>query len=131
MADAVTISRGDIVIVERLPDPLGGNPKDRRLIVIDITAGGLAILGVAIAGKSEDTPSNDSEVRLPTGRPYQPSRLGLVKPSVASCGWLAVVRVEDCQHVSGPIPENLRIAITAKIQFLHQHGLSTIVRNDL
>lgn len=131
MANGVTICRGDIVIVEQLPDPQGGNAKDRRLVVIDITAAGLAILGVAIASKAEDAPSTDSEVRLPTGRPDQPSHLGLIKPSVASCGWLAVVRVEDCERVSGPIPENLRIAITAKIQFLHQHGLTTIVRNDL
>ncbi|MGL4553459.1 MAG: type II toxin-antitoxin system PemK/MazF family toxin [Gemmataceae bacterium] len=97
--------RGQI-IVARVEDPQGRNPKDRPCVVVGGSGSHVAVIGVTSALDATDPPDR---VDLPySTNPASPCHTGLTRPSAAYCRWQAVVRVEDVAGVVGHVsPEHL------------------------
>lgn len=88
------------------------------------------LLLVAATGEFDPDALQADEVRLPAGNPAQPSQLGLTKPTIAKCSWLAIVREEDGEKIGGPVSELLFAAILSAVKRCRTEGTDTMVRDD-
>ena len=106
------VGYGDILFAN-VPDPAGGNHKNRR--VIDITpdaelAAGYPIVAVGVTGSLPNLTTD--HVVLPYKNPpgTRHPLTGTVKKSAALCTWLVIVDPADISGVSGfTPPANMRL----------------------
>lgn len=121
---------GKLAYVNDLPDPQGENPKNRRCIVIKRVFKGGHFLLVATTSKFDRENISAFEERFKEGNPQQPSRLGFTEPTVANCGWLAIVREDDCDFVGRKVNPTQLGSIISKTEKAISAGRYTVVRND-
>jgi mRNA-degrading endonuclease toxin of MazEF toxin-antitoxin module len=105
------MQQGTIVIAS-VPDPAGGNPKERPLVVISSTVdveAGKPVVAAAISTQFAE-PLAPTEVRLPF-HPKGSARTGLTKPCVAKCNWLCTLQQSAVRatrgYVSGKVLKSI------------------------
>jgi mRNA-degrading endonuclease toxin of MazEF toxin-antitoxin module len=107
------------VIIALVPDPAGGNLKERPLVIVSPTASvkaGEPIVAVAISTQISD-PLEPTEIELPY-HPQGTARTGLTKPSVAKCHWLCTLQQSDVRatkgYVSGSVLQSILASVNAQ-----------------
>jgi len=105
------IAQGTIVVA-RVCDPQGKNPKLRPLVLVDATAEmeqAESLAAVAITSRFQLSIAHD-EVLLPW-HAQGIARTGLTKPSVAKCGWQLRISKSDIVERKGfvPVPHLRRV----------------------
>jgi mRNA-degrading endonuclease toxin of MazEF toxin-antitoxin module len=96
---------GEIVLVSKLVDPRGRNPKDRPAVIVTRTEeidSGAPLVVVAITTTLPE-PLPDDYVSLPWSRPRHP-RTGLNERNAAVCHWLAVIEEATVIRTIGQVP---------------------------
>jgi mRNA-degrading endonuclease toxin of MazEF toxin-antitoxin module len=123
MAARPAFAYGQIVIVERLLDPQGRNPKDRACVVVtptDRIVPGALLDVVAITTKVPESLPSD-HVRLPW-HPAGHPRTGLNKRNAAVCSWLDAVEQGRAVRRIGVVPGDRLALIAASLAELDRGG---------
>lgn len=108
--------RGQIVIVSRMFDPRGRNPKDRRCVVVDPIdpADRVPTLVVVAISTTLPDPLPDFCVPLPWQLPRHPAT-GLTARCAAVCNWVAEVDASRILRLAGVVPSKPMAAILARL----------------
>ena len=96
---------GEIVLVSRLLNPQGRNPKDRPAVVMttaDLEGQGMPLLIIAVTTLIPH-PLPDDHLLLLWQRPRHP-RTGLTKRCAAVCSWLTWIDEERILQSIGFVP---------------------------
>ena len=112
---AIKITLGNIVLIRKVPDKQGRNPKDRFVVLVrDYNDGDADLLGVAVTG-TFDLPLPSTSIKLPWKRDGN-CKTGLDKPSIADCTWLVVATPDDFMKKQGFTPAIELEKIIAEVQ---------------
>ena len=107
------VAYGDIIFASNVPDPAGGNHKNRRVVVITPNAelaAGYPIVAVGVTSSLQNMTAD--HVLLPFKNPPGTRHpvTGTVKKSAVLCTWLVVVNPVDISGYSGfTPPANMRL----------------------
>jgi hypothetical protein len=108
----------DILFVDAVLDPTGGNPKGRRVVVLtsdDALAAGFPIVGAPVTSQIPPVPGPDHVVlpfRNPPGTRHPAT--GLTRRAGIVATWLVVVDPAAIAGYSGYVPRKVMAVIHAK-----------------
>jgi mRNA-degrading endonuclease toxin of MazEF toxin-antitoxin module len=112
---ALLFQRGTIVLVEQVPDPNGGNHKDRPVILInDLDTADTVFHGVGVTGTFK-LPLPPTSINLPYQRQGK-CKTGLTKPCIAMCTWIVTATPGEIMHKLGSTPDSQFLEILQQVQ---------------
>ncbi len=101
---------GDVIFAD-LPDPQGGNIKNRPAVVLMEASDGNLFLVVAGTTKYERGRPEADQVELPFGNERNPCQTGLDEATAVCLWWQLVIHGSDVNKKVGAVPTRLSTAI--------------------